>query len=160
MAAVERDNRLLLDRLGKAMDSHNIDNFMEPVKFASVQAENRKNELRRITADNLRLLNRIQNTDPVYKAIEWERDAEQREKYLASMSEFPEMFVPKYTPSKQFQRAKTKFHEVVASSPLLSGARAASGMFSPVQSPFINPPDGSPTRNGLLRPLSHENLTY
>ena len=142
------------------MDSHNIDNYMEPVKFASVQAENRKNELRRITADNLRLLSRIQNTDPVYKAIDWERDAEQREKYLAGMTEFPDLYVPKYTPSKQFQRAKTKFQDVVASSPLMASARAASGMFSPVQSPYINPPEGSPTRNGILRPFSRENLTY
>jgi hypothetical protein len=108
LAVVERDNRILLDRLGKAMETKNIDNNLEPVKFTSIGEENRKKALRKVTADNLRLLNRIQNVEPVYRAVEWERDAEQRDKYLATMTEFPDQFVPKYSPSRQYQRAQDR----------------------------------------------------
>lgn len=187
LAVVERDNRLLLDRLGKAMETANINNFLSPVKFNSVQEENRKKELRRITADNLRLLNRIQNVEPMYRAVEWERDAEQRDKYLATMTEFPKYFQPKYSPSRQMQRAQDVANRSLSPKPLLqspqqqanissfqignptqiNGANSGIGRFGAAvasaatsSSPYILPPDGDPLRNGLQRPFSVQNLNY
>jgi hypothetical protein len=187
LAVVERDNRLLLDRLGKAMEAKNIDNFIAPVKFTSVQEENRKKELRRVTADNLRLLNRIQNVEPMYRALEWERDAELRDRYLATMTEFPEYFVPKYSPSKQLQQAQNVARDAMtpkspSRTPLQPANTPASQPFSPQQggyfgsgmgpfsaavasaaasnSPYILPPEGDPLRNGLQRPYTLQNLSY
>lgn len=108
-AAIERDNRELLTRLGKAMQIKNIDNESKVAKGISLQAALKKIELERITNDNRRLLDRLQKTIPAYDHIAWEQEAEEREKILMNMTEFPELYVPKYTPAKKFEKICTKF---------------------------------------------------
>ncbi len=95
--AIEKDNRLLLDRLAIAMSRKNIDNELKVKPFTSYIELQRKRELQKICTENRVLLGRIQNTVPSYKYVEWERDAEKRIEYLKNMTEFPDHFVPPVT---------------------------------------------------------------
>lgn len=104
---VEFGNRLLLDRLGKAMETKNLDNENHNPKGVSLLATRKKLELQRISADNKRLLDRIQQTVPAYDHVQWEREAEHREQILKNMTEFPEYYVPRYLPSKKISRILT-----------------------------------------------------
>lgn len=107
-AAIERDNRELLTRLGKAMQLKNIDNESKVTKGVSLQAVKRRIELERITDDNLRLLDRLQKTIPAYDHHAWEKEAESRDKILLNMTEFPELYKPRYTlPKKLTNMAKS-----------------------------------------------------
>lgn len=99
---VERGNRELLDRLGKAMEKKNIDNERhDKIKFQSLQAGLKKVELARVTAENQMLLGRIQSAIPEYDHNAWERDAVHREFYLKNMTEFPESYIPHHPPLRK-----------------------------------------------------------
>lgn len=98
---IEFDNRLLLDRLGEAMSKKNIDNDLKTKPFTSYIELQRKRELKKITSENQKLLQRIQTTVPSYHVDEWERDAEKRVEYLRNMTEFPDYFVPPGTRSSK-----------------------------------------------------------
>jgi hypothetical protein len=56
----------------------------------SLNKEARRRELLRITADNQAILKRIQERQPFYNHLEWERERLQNEKYLRNISQFPE----------------------------------------------------------------------
>mmetsp|Transcript_14047 Transcript_14047/g.30403 ORF Transcript_14047/g.30403 Transcript_14047/m.30403 type:complete len:171 (+) Transcript_14047:78-590(+) len=101
-AAIELDNRLILERLAKVMQHKTIDNDPPPSKSIGRQ-QARRLELQRITQENQRLLKRIQETEPCYNHLEWEEDARKREAIMANMSEFSEanMKIPMPTVSPQ-----------------------------------------------------------
>jgi len=107
---VEKGNRALLDRLGKAMEHKNIDNERhDKIKFQSLQAGLKKVELARVTMENQMLLHRIQQAIPAYDHHEWERAAEHREFYLKNMTEYPDLYVPHYPPlRKKFLEEKAQ----------------------------------------------------
>lgn len=130
---VELGNRLLLDRLGKAMETKNLDNENHNPKGVSLLATRKKLELQRISADNKRLLERIQNTIPAYDHVQWEREAEHREQILKNMTEFPEYYVPRYLPSKKMSRLKMTDNN--SSSPLNGSPQK-----SQIQPPEDEPP--------------------
>jgi len=92
--AIEKDNRLLLDRLAIAMTSKNIDNDLKAKPFTSYMELQRKKQLKKLQLENERMLERIQQTVPSYRHVEWELDAEKRVEYLRNMTEFPHLFVP------------------------------------------------------------------
>jgi hypothetical protein len=82
------------------MDSKNIDNELRVKPFTSYIELQRKKELKKIMSENKRMLDRIQNTIPSYRHVEWELDAEKRVQYLQNMTEFPDLFVPPRSSSK------------------------------------------------------------
>lgn len=123
------------------MERKNIDNDLQRHRYLSLTEENRIKTLKKVNADNLRLLDRIQHVEPYYKIEEWEKDAEKREKVLEQRTEFPQYFVARYSPSRQILRAQRRIRE-------------AQGVDSGV---LIPPPDGDPSRNGVLRPITAEN---
>lgn len=88
-AAIEFDNRLVLERLAKVMQHKSIDNDAPRSKSIGRQ-QARRLELQRITQENQRLLKRIQETEPIYNHLEWEEDAKKRATIMANMSEFSE----------------------------------------------------------------------
>eukprot|EP01038_Epipyxis_sp_PR26KG_P010896 gene10896-14626_t len=100
---IEEENRLILDRLGKAMSIKNIDNQIDHrlVGFPSLLESEKKRFSKRIVDDNRRLLKRIQITEPVYKVEEWRRENEKHVEHLRNMTEFPEYFVPPRPPSSR-----------------------------------------------------------
>lgn len=135
-AAIELDNRLLLDRLGEAMSRKNIDNVLVPQQFISYLELQRKKELIRITQDNRRLLHRIQHTVPTYHPEEWQKDAERHEEYLRNMTEFPELFeLPGQRPkASSIEGMPDRFKDN------LGGALAINGSVQPSPSPIqLNP---------------------
>ena len=107
---VEKGNRALLDRLGKAMEIKNIDNERhDKIKFQSLQAGLKKVELARVTMENQMLLHRIQQAIPAYDHHEWERAAEHREFYLKNMTQYPDLYVPHHPPlRKKFLEEKAR----------------------------------------------------
>lgn len=128
------------------MESKNIDNDQTTYFYHSLQAENRRRTLKRVQAENDRLLNRIRITEPVYNSMEWERQAEQRDKYLKNLTAYPDLFIPKFSGSKGYEKAK-------------EFARAKSAKGSERLPSMIDSPEGSPFRNGLTRPFSASNLS-
>ena len=138
---VERGNRALLDRLGKAMEHKHIDNERhDKIKFQSLQAGLKKVELARVTMENQLLLHRIQSAIPAYDHNEWERAAEHREFYLKNMTQYPELYVPHHPPlRKQFLAEREA--EQRAKSPTKSGDRA--GLIRPPaegEAPLVDRP--------------------
>jgi hypothetical protein len=93
---IEMDNRLLLERLVKTMQTKTIDNENKSCKkySKSLISTSRKLELQRITQENQRLLKRIQETEPCYNHLIWEEEAKKREIYKRNMSEFQEATLP------------------------------------------------------------------
>jgi hypothetical protein len=157
---VERGNRLLLDRLGKALERKNIDNERKPIKFNSLEQGKKKLELARVTMENQLLLERIQVAQPMYDHNQWERDAEHREFYLKNMTEFPEMYVPHYPPMRKkfLKEQERKLAEQQAKNRPQQGSMASGGSgggLSPKKSPAkqgsISPPSHEP-RGGVMRP--------
>ena len=137
---VELGNRLLLDRLGKAMETKNLDNENHNPKGVSLLATRKKLELQRISADNKRLLERIQNTIPAYDHVQWEREAEHREQILKNMTEFPEYYVPRYLPSKKMSRLK-QMTDNNSGSPMYG---STNGSPTKSKNDIIQPPEDEP----------------
>ena len=104
-AAIEFDNRLILERLAKVMQHKTIDNDPPPSKSIGRQ-QARRLELQRITQENQRLLKRIQETEPCYNHLEWEEDARKREVIIANMSEFSEANMKVPMPSVSTLKSK------------------------------------------------------
>jgi hypothetical protein len=117
LVRVEKGNRLLLDRLGEALEGKNIDNELSYVQgYKSLAAVARRQQLHEITTENLRMLDRIRNTDPVYNVMEYELEAEKRDTILKGMSEFPDMYKPKYKINPRLQNLRRKYLEQSQSS--------------------------------------------
>lgn len=89
-AAIELDNRLILERLAKVMQQKTIDNENRVKMGKSLTQTHRKLELQRITQENQRLLRRIQETEPCYNHLDWEEDFKRRQQYISNMSEYAE----------------------------------------------------------------------
>lgn len=150
----------------------NIDNKSTAPLGTSLMGTHRKVELAKISLNNRRLLERIQLTDPVYDVTAWEREAEERDIYLRNMTEFPELFVPRYGKSQKVARIEQRAKVLLAtphtdeSQELMGRVRGElgssrglrTGYFSTddmAARPFSSPP-GSP--KGMSRPISSTNL--
>jgi hypothetical protein len=108
-AAIELDNRLILERLAKVMQQKTIDNDPPHAKAIGRQ-QARRLELQRVTQENQRLLKRIQETEPCYNHLKWEDEAKKREQIMANMSEFSEanMKIPLPTVSTKKSLSKSQ----------------------------------------------------
>eukprot|EP00607_Mallomonas_marina_P009739 CAMPEP_0182420840 /NCGR_PEP_ID=MMETSP1167-20130531/5928_1 /TAXON_ID=2988 /ORGANISM="Mallomonas Sp, Strain CCMP3275" /LENGTH=181 /DNA_ID=CAMNT_0024597337 /DNA_START=193 /DNA_END=738 /DNA_ORIENTATION=- len=127
-AEIDRENRLLLERLAKIMQQKTIDNESGVLQFKkSLTQTNRRIELERITDENQRLLRRIQEAEPCYNHLQWEEAAKTREVYLRNMTEFPETF--------EENRRR-----------LMAASRHSADS--------LESSEREPRRHGLLRPLS------
>lgn len=170
---VEKGNRLLLDRLGKALERKNIDNERKPIKFNSLEQGKKKLELARVTMENQLLLERIQLAQPMYDHHQWERDAEHREFYLKNMTEFPELYVPHYPPlRKKFIQEQQEKEDEKQRQVERRRARENGEPYSPDTSKSASPTNRSPSSKrgqmsppkneppmGLSRPIEDFNIT-
>jgi hypothetical protein len=97
---IERNNRILLDRLGVALDKKNIDN--ENAYYLE-KREERKNrhsalsgkaqiELAKITSDNKLLLKRIEHVEPTYSFNQFEAEEILHRKHLLVLTDFPSSY--------------------------------------------------------------------
>jgi len=138
-AEIDRENRLLLERLAKIMQQKTIDNENDALKYKkSLSQTTRRQELERITDENQRLLRRIQEAEPCYNHLKWEEAAQTREVYLRNMTEFPDTF--------EENRRKL----------MASLAKDTTGRNSADSLEAGAGEDRALKRHGLLRPLSSE----
>lgn len=97
---IERNNRILLDRLGVALEKKNIDN--ENAYYLE-KREERKNrhsalsgkaqiELAKITSDNKLLLKRIEHVEPTYSFNQFEAEEILHRKHLLVLTDFPNSY--------------------------------------------------------------------
>lgn len=97
-AIIEKNNRLLLERLAECMQKTRLDNKnVSATKFKrSLGDTGKRLELAKITAENFRLLKKIQEIEPTYNIAQWEEDNKRKERYLRNMTEFPEQYESGY----------------------------------------------------------------
>jgi hypothetical protein len=86
------------------MEQKSIDNDLTDIKFISLHEQQRKRELERITMENQKLLEHIQETEPVYNRLDWEKECLRYENVRKNMTEFPDYYKPAYTPSVMMRR--------------------------------------------------------
>lgn len=90
-ANIEKDNRLLLEKMSFIIRNSSLDNHLEPQyqNFKSLNKDGRKAELQRVTRENKDLLRRIQHVEPAYDHLEWAEDARRHGEWLENLCEYP-----------------------------------------------------------------------
>ena len=97
---------MLLERLAKIVQKKTIDNEIhdfiarQKVFKAKLAEEKKKTEANRITDENRRILQRIQEVPPVYNHTEWEEQAIEREHIIKTMVVYPEFYQKRIEESK------------------------------------------------------------
>ncbi|GLD94472.1 hypothetical protein PINS_up003083 [Pythium insidiosum] len=90
-AEIERENRILLEKMSHIMQSETLDNKNQSLAYShSLNKEQRKRELQKITAENQAILRRIQMREPTYDHLQWAEEAKQNDKYALNIREYPE----------------------------------------------------------------------
>lgn len=85
---IDRDNRMLLQKMSEIMkQSKGSDRARSSPP--SINRDNRKQELMRITQENGHILRRIQQAQPVYNHIQWEDEYKQSFTWMKNRAEFP-----------------------------------------------------------------------
>ncbi|CAM9321261.1 unnamed protein product, partial [Ascophyllum nodosum] len=88
---IERDNRLLLEKMSHIMRKGGLDNFNNNAKYSkSLNKGARKKELQQITRENQRILHAIQQADPSYDHVKWAEEAQQNEVYMRNICQMPQ----------------------------------------------------------------------
>jgi len=88
-AEIERDNRLLLEKMSYIMRHSSLDNDNQMQYAHSLNREQRKRELQRITRENQNILGRIQAAEPTYDHLVWAEHEKQHEEYMKNICELP-----------------------------------------------------------------------
>jgi len=91
---IEKENRKIIDYIGKAMSSKTVDNDVPAHTSPSLIVTQRRRELRRVTIENEKMLERLRSVSPVYNRTKWEQEAARRAAVLRVISEFPEAARP------------------------------------------------------------------
>lgn len=90
LAEIERDNRLLLDKMSFIMRHNTLDNVNTSTQYGhSLNKDLRKRELQRITKENQAILRRIQHSEPTYDHMAWMEEAQQNDRYMRNICELP-----------------------------------------------------------------------
>jgi len=96
MSQIERDNRILLNKMSRIMrQRHTLDNsnsrYSARAGKPSLNRLKRKKELARITRENQRILARIQSVQPTYNHVAWEADRDRQKALLSNICEYPHL---------------------------------------------------------------------
>ncbi|GBG27875.1 Hypothetical Protein FCC1311_040982 [Hondaea fermentalgiana] len=89
---IERENRLLLEKMSYIMSQKALDNKNEAAARQGTKSLNksyRKKELQRITEENQKILRRIQERQPYYNHAQWEEERRLQERYVRNICEYP-----------------------------------------------------------------------
>eukprot|EP00462_Mataza_sp_D1_P001357 CAMPEP_0175092946 /NCGR_PEP_ID=MMETSP0086_2-20121207/2733_1 /TAXON_ID=136419 /ORGANISM="Unknown Unknown, Strain D1" /LENGTH=335 /DNA_ID=CAMNT_0016365841 /DNA_START=63 /DNA_END=1070 /DNA_ORIENTATION=- len=90
---IEHENRILLKKMSRIMRTTSMDN-LNLVKPKSLNSVVRKNELRRIMAENQKILTRIQGRKPYYDRREWDKHEVNHSKFLDNLRDKPVKTLP------------------------------------------------------------------
>ena len=89
-AQIERDNRLLLEKMSYIMRHQSMDIREDTGEYSqSLNRERRKRELQRITRENQKILARIQAAEPTYDHLEWAEHERNHEETMKRLCELP-----------------------------------------------------------------------
>lgn len=112
---IERENRLLLEKMSQIMVSKSSKSGTQPKK--SLNKEIRRRQLVQITSENQALLKRLQDKQPNYNVHRWEDDRKDSERRLQFMCEYPYLLgnsnnrknssEGRWTPGNQIIRSST-----------------------------------------------------
>jgi hypothetical protein len=131
-AAIEFDNKLLLERLATIVQHKTIDNEIHKsveshAKFKKKLVLTKKRlEMQKITEENQRVLKRIQEVPPVYSRIEWEEQAKIHETHRRGMAIYPEYY-DRLEKEKRETREEKRRDKLLTQGGFSSGAFGSSG---------------------------------
>ncbi|XP_054676759.1 uncharacterized protein CFAP97D2 [Grus americana] len=89
LSVIERDNRLLLEKMSCIMRTKGQIDNKNDYKAKSLNGEKRKQELRRVNQENRTILDRITKSQPQYQVQRWHEDWQRAEKYMANVARYP-----------------------------------------------------------------------
>lgn len=132
---IEQKNRELLERLATIVQSKTIDNELDDItnlhiKFVKKNSvQKKRQEMKKVTDSNHRLLRRIQECPPEYNHLEWEEEAKQRENVLRIIAQYPEYYERLDEEKKKSRNTKSQ------ESPWnnLNKSKSASGFLPPIK---------------------------
>eukprot|EP00003_Mantamonas_plastica_P023389 TRINITY_DN41_c0_g2_i1.p1 TRINITY_DN41_c0_g2~~TRINITY_DN41_c0_g2_i1.p1 ORF type:complete len:292 (+),score=109.87 TRINITY_DN41_c0_g2_i1:195-1070(+) len=103
LTKIEHDNKILLEKMSAILRQKNtLDNHRSGYRVQSLRKTLRKQELQRITEENLNLLKRIQQKEPHYNHLQWKQERKQNERMLKNICEYP----PSLIESKKGNKGK------------------------------------------------------
>merc|ERR1712002_472688 len=92
LAVVERDNRILLEKMSWIMRTKGqVDNWNH-YKQKSLNKCTRQRELLRVSHENQAILRRISSKEPYYNHLAWDEDWSQNNEYMSNISNYPRKF--------------------------------------------------------------------
>merc|ERR1719494_705902 len=83
LATVERDNRILLEKMSHIMRTKGRVDNRNDYAHKSLNKTKRQRELLRITHENQAILKRITSKEPHYNQGQWEEDWEKNQGYMS-----------------------------------------------------------------------------
>ncbi|XP_010213196.1 PREDICTED: uncharacterized protein C17orf105 homolog, partial [Tinamus guttatus] len=89
LSVIERDNRLLLEKMSCIMRTKGQIDNKNDYKAKSLNREKRKKELQRVSQENRAILDRITKSESQYQVQRWYEDWQQAEKYMANITRYP-----------------------------------------------------------------------
>lgn len=89
LAVIERDNRILLEKMSSIMRTSGKDYSKHDRERKSLNRQRRLRELLRIAKENQEILKRITTSRPIYDHVQWERDWHNNLQLIDQISAFP-----------------------------------------------------------------------
>ncbi|XP_060083461.1 sperm axonemal maintenance protein CFAP97D1-like [Ylistrum balloti] len=97
LASVERDNRILLERMAHIMRSGGrVHSQNKDYMRKSLNKTKRQRELLRITHENLAILKRLTSKEPHYNHNRWNHEWKMNQQYMMNISKFPHIWRDKH----------------------------------------------------------------
>nr|XP_033803522.1 uncharacterized protein CFAP97D2 [Geotrypetes seraphini] len=89
LAVIERDNRLLLEKMSCIMRTTGSVDNKNDYELKSLNQEKREQEILRVSRENHAILDRLMKCEPQYQVQKWQEDWEKAERYKDSIARYP-----------------------------------------------------------------------
>ncbi|KAK2179710.1 hypothetical protein NP493_476g01000 [Ridgeia piscesae] len=90
LATIERDNRILLEKMSYTMRTRGRVDNRNNYKYKSLNREKRIRELLRVTQENQEILRRISQRRPEYNHKIWEQDWKTNQEFMENIAAYPQ----------------------------------------------------------------------
>ena len=122
LATIERDNRILLEKMAHTMRTKGQIDNRNDVVFKSLSKGRRERELIRITNENINIIRRIQSKKPAISKEQHDREWRKNLKFMDNISSFPEDWYLR----RQNTNVTTTASSTHRSNPELNSSRSSS----------------------------------
>lgn len=89
LATVERDNRILLEKMSYIMRTKGRVDNRNDYQHKSLNKTKRQRELLRVTHENQAILKRITSKEPHMNHLNWEEDWKANQQYMDNIAKYP-----------------------------------------------------------------------